>query len=97
MVKSNKRRILDTVNKTTMRIKNNDIKISDYLPLGASYLCNLGLIFLLVHQYRMLDRIPAASTELLISYWGVNVLFGILFISTLVLIVKTHPQELNNR
>ena len=80
-----------------MRIKNNDIKISDYLPLGASYLCNLGLIFLLVHQYRMLDRIPAVSTELQISYWGVNVLFGLLFISTLVLIVKTHPQELNNR
>ena len=97
MVKSNKRRILDTVNKTTMRIKNNDIKISDYIPLSASYLCNLGMIFMLVHQYRMFDRIPAASTELQLMYWGVNVLFGLLFISTLVLIVKTHPQELNNR
>lgn len=76
-----------------MRIKNNDIKISDYIPLGASYLCNLGMIFLLVHQY----RVPAVSTELQLIYWSVNVLFGILFISTLVLIVKTHPQELNNR
>lgn len=93
MVLSLKRRILDTVNKTTMRIKNNDIKISDYIPLGASYLCNLGMIFLLVHQY----RVPAVSTEFQLIYWSVNVLFGLLFISTLVLIVKTHPQELNNR
>jgi uncharacterized membrane protein len=80
-----------------MRLKNTEIKSLDYIPLTLSYISNLGAIFLLIHQYNMWNNISSASMGFQIGYWIVNVIFGSLFILSVLLLVMTHPQELKNR
>jgi len=80
-----------------MRVKTTEIKSLDYIPLTFSYICNLCSLYLLIHQYNVLNKISSASIELQLMYWGVNVIYGLMFLSSLLLIVKTHPQELKNR
>jgi len=45
----------------------------------------------------MWNNISSASMGFQIGYWIVNVIFGLMFLSSLLLIVLTHPQEFKNR
>ena len=80
-----------------MRYKTKSIKVWDYIPVTGSYICNICAIYLLVHQYNVIDKIQSASIEMQIMYWGVNGVFGIMYLISLLLMIKTHPLVLSTR
>ena len=79
-----------------MRIKNNDIKVLDFIPLISAYICSLAALYLLTGNLGVLEKVSIASTELQIIYWGMNVVYFLFFLLSLLLIVRTNPFILRN-